>query len=144
MGEKGFTNPIEGKGLFELVWNFNKDMLEHDKFKHRQDEDKKAFQQQQSTIIWVRWLGIGWLGFVICAFSLLLVSYILSLYFSLGAESGSTSFLGSTNVAIALIASGTSAAVIGPMLVAYAVFRKKSPTGSLLQSGSEMTKEDSS
>ena len=148
---KGLEKPpvqlLEGKELGEEGVQFSEELynsIDFEKFRHARYVDNKTLQQQQSTISWVRWAGAPWLLFVMITFWGLSGFCIPLLGFSFCQESVGTSFLGASNVAIALIAAGTSAAVIGPMLVVYAVFRKKSPTGSLLESSSEKTKEASS
>ena len=109
MGDKNISHPSFLKRVDEASARVSKSQsseIEWHKLEHAKDEDNKAFQQQQSTISWIKRLGRYWLGFVICAFSVLSFFHIRSQYFSLGAESGSTSFLGASSVAIALIAAG--------------------------------------
>ena len=84
--------------------------------------EDREFRLKRFVIRWIIIIGAAWLGFVVITFWLITKK--------------------DTGIAIALIASGTSAAVIGPMLVAYAVFRKKF-TNNWLGKAAQFTKTDS-
>ena len=87
------------------------------------DERFKHEKTQQETVIrWVMRMGQIWFAFVLIVILILIFSITINFaIFSIKLAANNNI---NTPIIIALIAAGTSTAVIGPMLVAYAVFRK--------------------
>ena len=111
--------------------------LEREKFKRAKYEFDKTQEQQGDIIRWFKLMSTIW-GCIIVVF-LFAVIFSVTISFSVFSVTFATNDL-NNYVAIALITSGTSTAVLGPMLVAYAVFRKKFKGGLLAEATKSASK----
>ena len=114
------NNPIQDKESAVHVMSDEgknpKANMEHLEFSLKQEISYKTLTQQKIVITWIIIIGASWLFIVVIAF----IAIIVDIRFIKIRPPDDTSVA----TAITLIASGTSAAVVGPMLVAYAVFKR--------------------